>query len=199
MIRVNRDRLRGHPHGEAQLEILESALAAINPSALIDNHLSVAGDTLQFGQREFSLTGRRIWILSIGKASVPMARAIERCLGPERLSGGVAVTRTGYGGPTECVHVIEAGHPLPDGTDGADAVMAIADQVGPDDLVLCLLSGGGSALLASPPPGIHLSDLAHTTELLLHSGVTIETCRSITGGAADGHASSGGRGYTHPV
>lgn len=179
MIRVNRDHLRGHPHGDDVLRILESALSSINPFALIDQQASVCGDTLQFGKLKISLAGRRIWILSIGKASVPMARAIEVLLGPERLSGGVAVTRTGYGGFVERINVIEAGHPLPKGTDGADAVMAVADQVGPDDLVLCLLSGGGSALLASPPPGVPLSDLARTTELLLQSGVTIDEMNTV--------------------
>jgi glycerate 2-kinase len=179
MITLRRDRLREHPHGDAQLKILKAALDAIEPAALIVDRLTVVEDMLRVDQLSFPLAGRKVWILSIGKASVPMASAIESLLGPERIAGGVAVTRTGYGGPTECIRVIEAGHPLPEGSDGADAVIEIARQIGPNDLVLCLLSGGGSALLASPPSGISLSELACTTALLLHSGVTIDEMNTV--------------------
>ena len=179
MITLRREHLREHPHGDAQLEILEAALAAIDPAALIADQLAVVEDTLHIGRLSIPLAGRKVWILSIGKASVPMACAVESLLSPERIAGGVAVTRRGYGGPTERIRVIEAGHPLPEGSDGADAVLEIARQVGPNDLVLCLLSGGGSALLASPPSGISLSELASTTALLLHSGVTIDEMNTV--------------------
>jgi len=179
MTTLHRDRLREHPYGDAQLEILEAALAAIEPAARIADRLIVVEDMLQIDQLSIPLAGRKVWILSIGKASVPMVRGIESLLSPERIAGGVAVTRRGYGGPTQRIRVIEAGHPLPEGSDGADAVLEIAKQVGPDDLVLCLLSGGGSALLAAPPSGISLSELACTTELLLHSGVTIDEMNTV--------------------
>ncbi|MCK5827774.1 DUF4147 domain-containing protein, partial [Candidatus Bipolaricaulota bacterium] len=179
MISIQGDRLRQHPHGDCQIEILEAALAAIEPSALIGNQLSVAGDWLYVGQLRLSLTDRRIWILSIGKASVPMTHALETLLGSKQIAGGVAVTRVGYGGYTDCIRVIEAGHPLPEGTEGAAAVMAIAKQVEPDDLVLCLLSGGGSALLALPPLSVSLCDLVRMTELLLHSGATIDEMNTV--------------------
>jgi len=179
MITLRRDGFREHPYGDVQLEILESALAAIDPETLIAEQLTVGANALRVGKLSIPLDTRRIWILSIGKASVPMARAVEALLGRERVAGGVAITRTGYGGSTACVRVIEAGHPLPETTEGADAVLEITRNVAPDDLVLCLLSGGGSALLASPPPGIRLADVACTTELLLHSGVTIDEMNTV--------------------
>ncbi|MBU1049723.1 DUF4147 domain-containing protein [Candidatus Bipolaricaulota bacterium] len=179
MISINRDGLRAHPFGDDAIEILEAGLAAIDPATRVAAFLSVVQDELCVGELSFSLAGRRIWILAIGKASVPMANAAGRILGRERIAGGVAVTRTGYGGPTDCVRVIEAGHPLPQGTDGADAVIDIASQVKPDDVVVCLLSGGGSALLACPPMGVRLADVARTTELLLHSGVTIDQMNTV--------------------
>lgn len=179
MITFQRDCLREHPHGDAQLQVLEAALAAIDPAARIADHLTVVDNTLHIGHLILPLEGRRIWVLSIGKASVPMARAVEDLLGSKRIAGGVAVTRTGYGGSTEYIQVIEAGHPLPRNVDGADAVIEIAELVEPGDLVLCLLSGGGSALLASPPAGVQLADLARTTELLLHSGVTIDEMNTV--------------------
>ena len=136
MIQINKERLREHPHGEDHLRILEAVLAAIDPAALLTERLTVVGDALEIDHSRIPLMGRRIWILSIGKAGVPMAQAVESLLGPERIAGGVAVTRTGYGGLTDVVRVIEAGHPIPTDTIGADAIVEVSKQVGLDDLVL---------------------------------------------------------------
>ena len=179
MIRISRHRLRAHPYCEQHLKILEASLAAVDPAALLRRRLGIAGNALRIDGSMIPLAGRRVWILSIGKAAVPLAGAVESLLGCERIAGGVALTREGYGGPTEVVRVIEAGHPIPDSMVGADAIAGLSDQVGPDDLVLCLLSGGGSALLASPPSGVSLSELARTTELLLHSGATIDDVNTV--------------------
>ncbi len=174
MTAIRRDLLRRHPHGMAQLEILEATLGAIDPAVRVTQSLLLQDDTLHVGEARFPIAQRPIWILSIGKASVPMARAAERLIGLSRMAGGVAITRRGYGGPTQRVQVIEADHPVPRGTEGAQAVIDIAARVEPDDLVICLLSGGGSALLASPPEHVSLADIARTTELMLRSGMTID-------------------------
>jgi len=179
MIRISRDRLRVHPHCEQHLNILETALTAIDPTELLRQHVTITGNALRVDDSMVPLEDRRVWILSIGKAGVPMARAAESLLGCERITGGVALTRDGYGGPAKVVRVIEAGHPIPDGMVGADAIAGLSDQVGCDDLVLCLLSGGGSALLASPPSGVSLFELARMTELLLHSGATIDEVNTV--------------------
>lgn len=179
MIHVDRDRLRDRPLRDDHLRILEAALVAVDPAALIKQRLVMDGNVLEIDDLRFSLEDRGIWILSVGKAGVPMAQAAESLLGPERIAGGAAVTRRGYGGVTEVVRVIEAGHPLPEDTVGADEVARLSAQVEPDDLVLCLISGGGSALLACPPPGVSLSELAQTTELLLRSGATIDDVNTV--------------------
>ena len=179
MMRIDRNELRDHPMQEDQVTILEAALAAVEPAALIAKRLSVKADSLCINQTAIPLAGRRIWVLSVGKAAVPMAQAVTTLLGSERIAGGVAVTRRGYGGAAGGVRVIEAGHPLPDGTAGAEAVAAVADRVGGDDLVLCLLSGGGSALLAWPPDGVGLAALARTTALLLESGAGIDEVNTV--------------------
>ncbi len=165
--------LRSHPHADAHRNIASAALCAVEPEALIANRLAVDGravtiDGVRIGEVD------RVWIVSIGKAAVPMARAVEKTLGVDRIAGGIAVTRQGHGGVTDVVRVIEASHPVPDGTTGADAVEELAARVAPDDLVLCLLSGGGSALLASPPPGVSPEQLGELTELLLRSAVPID-------------------------
>ena len=176
---IDRDRLRKRSHLEVQVAMLEAALSSVDPEALVRQHVVVANEALRIDGREHTLGDRRVWILSIGKAAVPMAQAVESLVGVERISGGVAVTRKGYGASMDVVRVIEAEHPIPEDTVGADAIAELAGQVRPDDLVLCLLSGGGSALLASPPSSVSVSELARATELLLESGATIDEVNTV--------------------
>jgi len=179
MIHIRQDRLREHPHQVDQIAILEAALASVEPAALMAAHVSVTENMLAVGEMSFPLEGRCVWILAIGKAAVPMAQAAESILGLGRIADGIALTRAGQGAETGIVRVIESGHPLPEGTEGADAVAALSARVNPKDLVLCLLSGGGSALLASPPAGVSIAELARTTKLLLHSGATIDEINTV--------------------
>ncbi|HYG86180.1 MAG TPA: glycerate kinase [Azospirillum sp.] len=116
--------------------------------------------------------GRTV-VVGAGKAAASMAKAVE-----EHWSGplsGLIVTRYGHGVPTRHIEVREAGHPLPDaaGTKAAEHILELASGLGPDDLLLCLISGGGSALLALPAPGLTLEDKRRVGRDLLHSGATI--------------------------
>lgn len=116
--------------------------------------------------------GRTV-VVGAGKAAAAMARAVE-----DHWSGpleGVVVTRYGHAVPTRRIQVVEAAHPVPDaaGMRAAETIMALAGGLGPDDLLLCLLSGGGSALLAAPAPGIGLEDKRAVTAALLRSGASI--------------------------
>ncbi|WP_026790435.1 glycerate kinase type-2 family protein [Pleomorphomonas oryzae] len=115
----------------------------------------------------------RLIVLGAGKASAAMARAVERHWdGPIE---GLAVTRYGYAVPTERVEIIEAAHPVPDaaGILAAKRICDMAASAGPDDTVLCLISGGGSALLARPLEGISLDDKQAINRALLASGAPI--------------------------
>ncbi|HSM41570.1 MAG TPA: glycerate kinase [Afifellaceae bacterium] len=115
----------------------------------------------------------RLIVTGAGKAAAAMARALEaNWEGP--LSGAV-VTRHDYALPTERIEVLEAGHPVPDEASerAAQRMLDLARSSGPDDLVLFLLSGGGSALMAAPAPGLTLSDKQAVTRALLRSGATI--------------------------
>ena len=115
----------------------------------------------------------RLIVLGAGKASAAMARAVERHWdGPV---GGLVVTRYGYAVPTEHIEIVEAAHPVPDaaGLRAARRIRDIAANAGPEDTVLCLISGGGSALLAMPLEGITLDDKQAINRALLASGAPI--------------------------
>jgi glycerate 2-kinase len=116
--------------------------------------------------------GRTI-VVGAGKAAAAMARAVEaHWRGP---LDGLVVTRYGQKLPTEKIEVVEASHPVPDaaGEAAARRILARAQGLGRDDLVLCLISGGGSALLSLPAPGLTLADKQEVNRALLRSGATI--------------------------
>ncbi|MCE1236035.1 MAG: glycerate kinase [Hyphomicrobiales bacterium] len=115
----------------------------------------------------------RLIVLGAGKASAAMAKAVEDAWeGPLE---GLVVTRYGYGASCERIEIVEAAHPVPDAAGHAAAarILSIAESAGPDDTVLFLISGGGSALLALPLDGVSLADKQAINKALLASGATI--------------------------
>jgi glycerate 2-kinase len=112
-------------------------------------------------------------VVGAGKSAAAMARAVEMAWS-QPLSG-VVVTRYGHRVPTERIDVLEAAHPVPDaqGMAAAERILATVAPLGEDDLVICLISGGGSALLTLPPEGITLKELADINRQLLRSGADI--------------------------
>ncbi len=162
--------------------IWTAALRAVEPAAAVRRWVRREGDELVVDQRRFPLgKGRRVWILGAGKAAAPMARALESILG-DQIHGGVVVTRYGYGLPLRKLQLLEAGHPLPDanGVAAAESIARLASsEITARDLVICLLSGGGSALLVAPAPGITLEDKLACTRLLLNCGATIQETNAL--------------------
>ncbi len=180
MIRFDRSGLRPGFGRRFILDLLERGLATIDPRCCVRRVLHCADGRLQVGPHAFNLDRRRVWGISIGKAAVPMAEALTERLGGA-LAGGVLLTRYGYGGQVDGFLVREAGHPIPDenGVLAAAEIARMTADVGPDDLVICLLSGGGSALLAAPQPGVTIDDLAVTTDLLIQSGAAIDETNTV--------------------
>ena len=146
--------------------LLDAAIAAAQPDAILAPHLPR------------SPRGRTI-VLGAGKAAAAMARAVERHMdGPVE---GLVVTRYGHAVACDSVEVVEAAHPVPDaaGQGAARRMLAYAQGAGADDLVLCLISGGASALLALPAAGLALEDKQAVNRALLASGADITQMNAV--------------------
>ena len=179
-VRIDRARLRRAGERSESLELAEAAFGSIEPERLIRAAVSLDEKALFVDGERLTVDEEAVWVLAVGKASTPMARAAEDVLG-SRLAGGIAIVPRGYGGDTTRIRVVEAGHPIPDeaGVAASEAVTRLATEARADDVVLCLLSGGGSALLASPAPDLSVEDLAVATGLLLASGATIDEINTV--------------------
>jgi glycerate 2-kinase len=117
----------------------------------------------------------RTLVIGAGKAAAAMALEVEAHWPADAPLDGLVITRYGHGAPTTHIQVVEAEHPLPDasGEEAARRIRDIASSAGPDDLVLCLLSGGGSSLMAMPAPGLNRDHKRAVTRSLMRAGATI--------------------------
>ena len=151
--------------GETALlrRMFDAAVASAQPARCVPPHLP----------RPEELGAGRLVVIGAGKASAAMAQAVEEHWhGP---LSGLVVTRHGYGAPCERIEIVEAAHPVPDeaGLRAAQRMLETVQNLRPEDLVLCLISGGGSALLPLPLPGLTLADKQAVNRAMLASGATI--------------------------
>ena len=163
------------------LAIFRAGLAAVDPQEAVKRVLRLSGDDLRVGERSYRVKDfKRIVVVGAGKAGAPMAQAVEGVLG-DRLEGGLVIVKYGYTAALEKVEVVEGGHPIPDeaGQRGANDLLEMVKGLGEDDLVLCLISGGGSALLPVPVEGVGLAEKQETTKILLESGASIHEINAI--------------------
>ncbi len=125
------------------------------------------------------VTGR-VFVIGAGKASGAMARAFEQQYKGD-IEDSLIITRYGCRLPTDRLNVIEAAHPTPDdiGRQGVELMLGMLGKAGPDDLVICLISGGGSSLLSAPVDGLEFADLQVLNQALLHSGADITTMNCV--------------------
>ena len=153
------------PPRELLRALFDAAIASAQPTAAVPPHLPDPA----------TVKGRLV-VIGAGKASAAMARAVEQhWRGPREKLVGLVVTRYGYSVPCERIEIIEAAHPVPDeaGLKAAERIKAFVQGLSEDDLVLCLISGGGSALLPAPAPGLTLADKQDINAQLLKSGASI--------------------------
>ena len=163
------------------LQCLEQAVSAIEPDVLMkakvkveSNQLQVAGSLFDLGQF------KHIYVLGGGKAGGKMAKALEEILG-KHVTAGVLNIPYGTHQKTNIIELNEASHPVPDeaGAKGTLRMMALAEQAVENDLVICLLSGGGSSLMPAPLEGISLQDKQTITNVLLKSGAAITEINAV--------------------
>lgn len=170
-------RMRGHAWdiGRAALWAADAGNALRRCLLVAEGNLTIAGKRIPLPPN------RKLWILGAGKASARMAQEMENLI-PGRIAGGLVLTKYGHAVPTRHVPIREAGHPVPDENSRLGTMEIIAllrETIGPDDLVLFLLSGGASALMEIPAAGLSMQDLAAINQVLLSCGATIQEMNTV--------------------
>ncbi len=162
-------------------KIFLDAVHAVQPQAILSSHVSVSNKVLRIGQRKYPLSNfERIYVAGTGKASAAMAVNLEKILGT-RINQGLINVKYGHSQKLKRIRVQEAGHPLPDekGLEGAREMGEMLGHLTAKDLVIFLVSGGGSALLPLPVEGVSLAEKQATTNQLLSCGATIQEINTL--------------------
>ncbi|MEM1565932.1 MAG: glycerate kinase [Candidatus Bathyarchaeia archaeon] len=163
------------------LKSLEAAVRAVDPKRLIVSKLTLDGSILKVNGLAFDLSRfKNVYVIGGGKASGSMAEALETVLG-KRITEGFVNVPKGSMHKTKIVQLHEASHPIPDesGVEGVKRMLEIAEKAMEDDLIICLISGGGSSLMPLPRNGITLADKRKITEDLLKCGATINEINTV--------------------
>ncbi len=166
---------------EKALKLIEEGLLKADPKEAVKRAISFDGEALTVDNRTYSFGGKLI-VVGAGKAAGSMAEAVEERLG-SKVSDGAIITPKGTASQYRLnkIKVMEGNHPIPsiDNIKAAKTIQELVYGLSEDDVVLCLIAGGGSALLTLPAEGIHLTDIQHTTQLLLRSGASIDEVNAI--------------------
>lgn len=162
-------------------EIFRAGLQAVDPVDAIKRFVKLESGTLTVGSSRYALDDfQHIYVVGGGKASASMAKALEDVLG-DRITQGWVNVKYEHLAPTDIVTIHEAGHPVPDeaGVLGTQKLIELLKPCTEKDLVLCVISGGGSALLPAPAEGISLEEKQAVTKSLLRCGATINEINTI--------------------
>ncbi|MEC4674094.1 MAG: glycerate kinase [Nitrospirota bacterium] len=161
--------------------LIQAGLEAADPTVAMDHAVKVQDGILRVGKRQFHLKKyQRVVCVGAGKAAATMAVTLERLLGP-RLEGGVVVVKDGHGRRTQRIQVLEASHPVPDyrSERAAKSILELALSLTSRDLLIVLLSGGASSLMAVPARGLTFKDKQTTTTFLLRCGPSIHEINTV--------------------
>jgi glycerate 2-kinase len=162
-------------------EVFKAGLEAVNPANAINKYLCLKDHRLTVGDIKYDLTKfEYIYVIGAGKASAAMAQGVEKLLG-EKLNSGLINTKYDHGLPLRKIQLTESGHPVPDeaGFLGAQKIVELLEKTGQKDLVIFLISGGGSALLPYPAEGLSLEDKQKVTKTLLEVGANIHEINAL--------------------
>jgi glycerate-2-kinase len=163
------------------LKSLEEALNAVDPKQIIWSKVSLKNSTLHIGNYSFNLNEfRNVYVIGGGKASGSMAEALEKILGNHIKDGIVNVPHNSKS-KTRIIKIHGASHPIPDekGVEGTSQMLEIAENADEKDLIICLISGGGSSLMPMPRDGVSLADKREITDALLKCGATINEINTV--------------------
>jgi glycerate 2-kinase len=185
MIIRNRRQLAATEARDKALRLVEAGIERVLPLSIMPSAVSydAAQRVLRIQDDVFPLTeSGRLFVIGGGKASGLMAQALEDIVGVENITSG-AVNIKGGKCRTKRVRIVVAGHPVPDrrGVSGVEAMLVLKERyaIGTDDIVICLLSGGGSALMPYPVAGVSLEDKQRITRLLIGSGASIDEINTV--------------------
>ncbi len=173
--------LRLAPEGESITRILSAAINGIDPASAVRRYVLKNGDILSISGRMYDLRSfRRVIILGMGKASHAMAVELADILA-DRHSTGLVISKEAARSPGSSMIFMVGGHPIPDSRslEAGIKVLELLSSLGPDDLLICLISGGGSALVAAPANGVSLPDIQTLTSVLLTCGARIDEMNAI--------------------
>ncbi|MCB9655910.1 MAG: DUF4147 domain-containing protein [Deltaproteobacteria bacterium] len=157
------------------VDIFQEALDASHAGKAVESRLQVSSGAIRAGRRAIALDRvERVGIVAVGKAAPAMAEAVPDAI-KDKMTFGIIVTKKGYERPVEGFEIREGGHPVPDRSSlrAADEVVELVSELGEEDLLLVLISGGASALLTSPVAAVGLNDTITLTEMMLESGMDI--------------------------
>jgi glycerate 2-kinase len=172
--------------GEKIAKVLAASINAVEPAAAINANVKLDAGRLIVGSQTYNLSQhKRIWVVGAGKAGFPMATAISGILG-DKLTKGIMILKDGYPAKRETslhnrIKFIKAGHPLPDqrSVAGTKKIINLLRSTQTEDLVICLISGGGSALLSAPSDGVQLDSLRELIRQLLLRGASISEINTL--------------------
>jgi len=173
--------LRLAPEGARITRILSAAITAVDPGAAVGRFVRREGDLLTISGRAYELQlFRRVVLLGIGKASVAMSDALREILG-DRFSGGLVISKRTIPGSRSPTNVLIGGHPIPNESslEAGQKTIELVSSLGSDDLLFCLISGGGSSLVVAPAEGISLADIQILTSTLLACGARIDEINTL--------------------
>ncbi len=161
--------------------IFDAGLKAVDPIKAVKNHVNRNGNSLRVQGIEYDVAAyENIYVIGMGKAAASMAKAVEDILG-DKLTAGIVNVKYGHTVPLNKIKINEAAHPVPDdaGLKGSQEIIGVLKDTTEKDLVICLISGGGSALLPLPAGDLTLKDKQAVTKSLLECGADIHEINSI--------------------
>jgi glycerate 2-kinase len=182
----NRDRLLSHGFKagrEKVIDIVTAALDGVNARRAVKDKVRLVGDILKIEEQSFNLRNyRHIYVIGSGKATFPLATAMEDILG-DRITDGFISVKGGQLGRLKRIRIMEAAHPVPDqrSVTAGRQILEIARKAGPADLVFCLMSGGVSSLVCVPAADISFEDKMTTSRLMVNSGADIDEIMTVRG------------------